>query len=65
MWTRGSGSSREGAYETYEGMHWVCFHYEYEHGDLDVDSACRDPGCTSRMVDPDPPPHWLTERSAN
>lgn len=45
-----------------EAMHWVCFHYVFEHGDVDVDLACKDPKCPSRIVDPDPPVDWLTER---
>jgi hypothetical protein len=47
----------------FEQMHWVCFHYEFEHGDdRDPDQACRDPSCPSRMIDPDPPADWLAER---
>jgi hypothetical protein len=38
------------AYNVYEKMHWVCFHYEFEHGDCDVDAACRDPACPSEMI---------------
>ena len=49
-------------YDVMEGMHWVCFHYVFEHGDVDVDLACKDPKCPSRIVDPDPPVDWLTER---
>ena len=50
-------------YDVFEGMHWVCFHYEFEHGDdLDPDRACRDPSCPSRMIDPAPPADWLTEQ---
>jgi hypothetical protein len=31
-------------YELFEGMHWVCFHLEFEHiGDPDV--PCEDPSC--------------------
>jgi len=43
-------------------MHWVCFHYEFEHGDYDPDRACKDPSCLSRMIDKNPPVDWLTER---
>jgi len=46
-------------------MHWVCFHYVFEHGDVDVDLACKDPKCPSRIVDPDPPVDWLTEREVD
>jgi hypothetical protein len=49
------------AYNVFEKMHWVCFHYEFEHGDYDVDAACRDPACPSRMIDEAPPTDWLTE----
>jgi len=31
-------------YELFEGMHWLCFHLEYEH-DADPDEMCGDPGC--------------------
>jgi hypothetical protein len=31
-------------------MHYVCFHYEFEHGDLDVDDECDAGGCPSRRV---------------
>ena len=32
-----------GSYEAFERMHWVCFHFEYEHGDdLDPDLPCND-----------------------
>lgn len=32
---------------TFEHMHWVCFHYESEHGDTDVDVAYEGPSCPS------------------
>lgn len=47
-------------YETFERMHWVCFHYEFEHS-VDPDVACADPSCPSRSFDPDPPPTWKSE----
>ena len=48
-----------GSYEALENMHWVCFHYEFEHGEVDVDRACTDPSCPSRAFDRDaPPPGW-------
>jgi hypothetical protein len=29
-------------YETFERMHWLCFHLEFEHTDAaDADTACR------------------------
>lgn len=33
-----------------EGMHWLCFHLEFEH-DGDADLRCADMGC----------PHWIRE----
>lgn len=35
-------------YDVFERMHWVCFHYEYEHGEIDPDQPCADPSCPSR-----------------
>lgn len=32
-------------YETFEGMHHVCFHFEFEHRSVDVDSDCGLRGC--------------------
>lgn len=50
-------------YETYEKMHWVCFHYEFEHGgDLDPDQACADPACPARSFDAEPPSTWFDSR---
>ena len=50
------------SYETFERMHWACFHYEFEHdatGSGDPDVACADPSCPARAFDPDPqPPGW-------
>lgn len=44
-------------YETFEKMHWSCFHYEFEHeGDSDV--ACSDPNCPARAFDPIPRSTW-------
>lgn len=31
-------------------MHYVCFHYEFEHGDIDVDMECSAGGCPSRQA---------------
>lgn len=31
-------------YVTFERMHWLCFHLEYEHN-ADPDEACDDPSC--------------------
>ncbi len=41
-------------YETFERMHWICFHYEFEHAG-DPDAPCADLGCPTR-VDPAYPP---------
>lgn len=38
------------AYDVFEGMHWLCFHLEFEHGG-DPDKACADPAC----------PWWIIE----
>jgi hypothetical protein len=50
------------SYETFERMHWACFHYEFEHdltGSGDPDIACADPSCPARAFDPNPqPPGW-------
>jgi hypothetical protein len=35
-------------YDTYEHMHWICFHLEYEHGEYDPDEPCSDPSCPWR-----------------
>lgn len=47
-------------YETFERMHWLCFHYEFEHGGgkWDPDEACLDPSCPARAFDPNPPAPW-------
>ena len=31
-------------YHTFEKMHWLCFHLEFEH-EGDPDEPCQDPGC--------------------
>ena len=31
-------------YELLEGMHWLCYHFEYEHSG-DPDTYCNDPSC--------------------
>jgi hypothetical protein len=38
----------------FEQMHYVCFHYEFEHGELDVDEECGAGGCPSAVVNPRP-----------
>jgi hypothetical protein len=31
-------------------MHYVCFHYEFEHGETDVDAECAAGGCPSAAL---------------
>ena len=42
------------SHEVFEGMHYVCFHYEFEHGPIDVDEECSAGGCPSAQVTPRP-----------
>ena len=35
------------SYEIFERMHWVCFHFEFEHMGFDPDEECDAPGCPS------------------
>jgi hypothetical protein len=51
-------------YETFERMHWSCFHYEFEHsiGVGDPDEACRDPQCPARAFDGQAPQSWEPEQ---
>src|SRR5689334_3884307 len=37
-------------FEVFERMHYVCFHYEFEHGDADVDQECGAGGCPSASL---------------
>lgn len=32
-------------YFTFEQMHWLCFHFEFEHADADPDVPCGDVTC--------------------
>jgi hypothetical protein len=52
-------------YETFERMHWSCFHYEFEHelegSSPDPDIACRNPGCPARAFDEGAVPDWYAE----
>ena len=41
-------------YETFERMHYVCFHYEFEHDPVDPDEECGAGGCPSAVVHPRP-----------
>ncbi|MDX6242237.1 MAG: hypothetical protein QOG10_7186 [Kribbellaceae bacterium] len=34
-------------YEVFERMHYVCFHYEFEHDPADPDEVCSAGGCPS------------------
>ncbi len=36
--------------DLYEGMHWLCFHLEFEHVDVDPDEPCTDPGCYWKLT---------------
>ena len=42
-------TSRE-QYDVFEQMHYVCFHYEFEHDPTDPDTECSAGGCPSRRV---------------
>jgi hypothetical protein len=42
------------SFDVFEQMHYVCFHYEFEHGDLDVDEECGAGGCPSAVVNARP-----------
>jgi hypothetical protein len=37
------------SYEIFERMHYVCFHYEFEHTGFDPDEECDAGGCPSSM----------------
>jgi hypothetical protein len=39
-------------YSVFAGMHYVCFHYEFEHDPIDPDEECAAGGCPSRAVNP-------------
>ena len=39
-------------FDTFERMHWTCFHYVFEHGDFDRDEECVAGSCPSAAVDP-------------
>ena len=44
------------SYEIFERMHYVCFHFVFEHGGFDPDEECDAPGCPSSRFN-SPPPH--------
>lgn len=37
-------------YAVFEQMHYVCFHYEFEHDPADVDDECVAGGCPSKVT---------------
>jgi len=37
-------------YETFERMHYTCFHFEYEHRRIDVDEDCGLQGCPAGVL---------------
>lgn len=37
-------------YEIFERMHYMCFHYEFEHGGTDPDTECGAGGCPSASL---------------
>jgi hypothetical protein len=37
-------------FELFEHMHYMCFHYEFEHRDVDVDEECSSAGCPSASL---------------
>ena len=43
-------------YEILERMHYVCFHFEFEHGGFDPDEECDAPDCPSSLFS-SPPIH--------
>src|ERR1700733_10579679 len=44
------------SFEIFERMHWVCFHFEFEHMGFDPDEECDAPDCPSSPFN-SPPPH--------
>jgi hypothetical protein len=38
-------------FEVFERMHYVCFHYEFEHDPSDPDEECNAGGCPSFKLD--------------
>lgn len=37
-------------YELFEKMHWICFHFEFEHGEFDPDEGGNDPSCPWNII---------------
>jgi hypothetical protein len=51
-------------YNVFEQMHYVCFHYEFEHDPSDPDEECNAGGCPSFRLDaPSPLLRTKTEQS--
>jgi hypothetical protein len=44
------------SYEIFERMHYVCFHFVFEHGGFDPDEECDAPGCPSSPFNAPPAP---------
>jgi hypothetical protein len=45
------------SYEILERMHYVCFHFVFEHGGFDPDEECDAPDCPSSLFNSPPPAH--------
>jgi hypothetical protein len=45
---------RADQFETFERMHYVCFHYEFEHDPFDPDEECTAGGCPSSNLEVPP-----------
>ncbi len=41
---------KDDALEIFEGMHWLCFHFEYEH-EGEPDEACSDFSCPNLKIE--------------
>lgn len=41
-------------FDVFEHMHYVCFHYEFEHDPADPDEECAAGGCPSAAINPRP-----------
>jgi hypothetical protein len=53
------------SYEILERMHYVCFHFVFEHGGFDPDEECDAPGCpSSRFNSPLPTPRRYRPETA-
>jgi hypothetical protein len=53
------------SYEIFERMHYVCFHYVFEHGTFDPDEECDAGGCPSARHGTCHPPETGPPASAN